>query len=118
MEDIEKQINKGKLTLVDTPNGVKDWAKNYCQSKGIKTIISYNRSWIEQFNDSFHNKFLITDNRIYKLDNTDILLEAEWLEIKETSKNTYEYLIKTDSWSKKSLKDLIKDLLKKNIKNI
>jgi len=113
MEDIEKQLHKGKLTLVDTPNGVEDWAENYCQSKGVKTIKFHHKSWIEQLNDSFHNKFLIVDNKIYKLDNTDILLEAEWLEIKETSKDTYEYLIKTDSWSKESLKDLIKDLLKK-----
>jgi hypothetical protein len=66
MSETETHFGKLRKVVLNEGYTVEDWCREKCEDAGYDEIASYNESWVEQFRDTFHEKYFIVDDEIWE----------------------------------------------------
>ena len=88
------ELHQGRVTPIETTVRLSIWAEGYCKMNGIEEMATYNDDWIEQLQDSFYKKFLIIDDKIYQIEDTETDPDDDIVEVTKNKDGSYDYMLK------------------------
>jgi len=66
MSHTETHFGKLRKVVINEGHTVEDWCREKCEDAGYNEIASYHESWVEQFRDTFHEKYFIVGDEIWE----------------------------------------------------
>ena len=88
----QTEYHSGKLRKIEKTIPLEEFCEELCNLSGINERAFYNKTWVEEVQDSLSDKYFIYNGEIYEfLEHTKV--HDEWQEIKltKTKDGTFQY---------------------------
>jgi len=109
----QTEIHQGCIIPVKTESPICLWAEGYCKMNGIAELQIFNDTWIDQLTSSFYEKFLIVDDQIWEIEDTELDIADDIVEVEKEANGSYSYMLKFYSGGT-GLLELLEDAVRKD----